>query len=125
MQARGLAWEGQLDDQGADRDPGRDLVMIALPGVQKFIAEARSTSDVRAASQIYARLAARAAEECQRSGGDLVFPSGGAKADSMPRSNAMLRGASCRVAPNQRWAIPARCSMDRSAKQRPCSSGTP
>ncbi|HLI36255.1 MAG TPA: type III-B CRISPR-associated protein Cas10/Cmr2 [Streptosporangiaceae bacterium] len=38
---------------------GRDLVVVALPGVQRFIAEARSTSGVSAASQIYSELAAR------------------------------------------------------------------
>jgi hypothetical protein len=31
----------------------RDLVVVALPGVQRFIAEARSTSDVAASSEIY------------------------------------------------------------------------
>lgn len=30
----------------------KDLVVIALPGVQRFISEARSTADVRAASEI-------------------------------------------------------------------------
>lgn len=34
-----------------------DLVVVALPGVQQFLAEARSTSDVAAASAIYAALA--------------------------------------------------------------------
>jgi CRISPR-associated protein Cmr2 len=59
-------------------------VVVALPGVQRFIAEARSTSDVRAASQIFVRLAGRAAEVCQDAGGELVFPSAMAGADSMP-----------------------------------------
>lgn len=39
----------------------KDLVMLALPGVQRFIAEARSTADVAAGSEIYAALAAHAA----------------------------------------------------------------
>lgn len=34
-----------------------DLVVVALPGVQRFISEARSTADVAAASGIYSRLA--------------------------------------------------------------------
>ena len=54
---------------------GRDLVVIALPGVQRFISEARSTADARAASEIVARLAGTAAAECQAAGGELVFPS--------------------------------------------------
>jgi CRISPR-associated protein len=45
-----------LDDQGVRRG----LVVVALPGVQKPIAEARSTSDVSAASAIYSALAQRA-----------------------------------------------------------------
>jgi hypothetical protein len=44
-----------VGDDGA----GRDLVVIALPGVQSFIAEARTTADVAAASGIYQRLAKR------------------------------------------------------------------
>jgi len=40
-----LAGEGLVSG-----DPRRDLIVLALPGVQKFIAEARSTSDVRAAN---------------------------------------------------------------------------
>jgi CRISPR-associated protein len=40
------------------QDGSRDLVVLALPGVQSFIEESRSTSDVSAASQIYAVLAA-------------------------------------------------------------------
>jgi hypothetical protein len=41
----------------AVQDDSRDLAVIALPGVQSFIEESRSTSDVSAASQIYAALA--------------------------------------------------------------------
>ena len=63
--------DGLTSPAGADRD----LVMIALPGVQRFISEARSTADARAASEIVARLAAAAAAECQAAGGELVFPS--------------------------------------------------
>ena len=61
-----------------------DLVVVALPGVQRFIAEGRSTSDVRAASQIYSRLASVAAGACRDAGGKLVFPVGEADTDSMP-----------------------------------------
>jgi hypothetical protein len=53
---------------------GRDLVVVALPGVQRFIAEARSTADVRAASEIVQALASAAAVECRTAGGELVLP---------------------------------------------------
>jgi CRISPR-associated protein Cmr2 len=69
-----------LDGQGE----GGDLVVVALPGVQRFIAEARSTADLRAASQIYAQLAGVAVGACQHAGGEPVFPVGQADADSMP-----------------------------------------
>jgi hypothetical protein len=52
-----------------------DLVVISFPGVQRFISEARSTGDVRAASEIIARLASTAADACRSAGGVLVFPS--------------------------------------------------
>jgi hypothetical protein len=42
---------------GMAGDTGRDLVVVALPGVQSFIAEARTTGDVAAASGIYQELA--------------------------------------------------------------------
>ena len=70
--------------EGSGGVPGRDLVVLALPGVQRFIGEARSTSDVRAASEIYVRLAAEAARACGQAGGELVFPPAGAGLDGMP-----------------------------------------
>jgi len=74
-----LAGEGLVSG-----DPRRDLIVLALPGVQKFIAEARSTSDVRAASEIYVRLAAEAAGVCGQVGGELVFPALSAGPEGMP-----------------------------------------
>jgi CRISPR-associated protein Cmr2 len=53
---------------------GHDLLIFALPGVQRFIEESRSTSDLRSASEIVAALASRAAVCCQQYGGDLVIP---------------------------------------------------
>lgn len=44
---------------GAAQGDFRDLVIFALPGVQSFIEETRSTCDVSAASQICAALAAK------------------------------------------------------------------
>jgi hypothetical protein len=53
----------------------RDLVIFALPGVQSFIEEARSTSDVSAASQIYAALAAKVIESFSGRGDtDVILP---------------------------------------------------
>ena len=43
---------------GAAQGDGGDLLVVALPGVQWFIKESRSTADVAAASEIYAALAA-------------------------------------------------------------------
>jgi hypothetical protein len=54
---------------------GADLVVVALPGVQRFIAEARSTSDVSAASGIYSRLAEEVVRSFQAEpGGELILP---------------------------------------------------
>lgn len=51
-----------------------DLVVIALSGVQRYIAESRSTADLNAASSIVARLATHAAGFCAGRG-RVVFPS--------------------------------------------------
>lgn len=60
-----------MDSQGGQDD----LVLVALPGVQQFITEARSTSDVAAASGIYAALAERVIGAFeQRPHGTLVLP---------------------------------------------------
>jgi len=49
--------------------------VVALPGVQRFIGEARSTADVSAASGIYSRLAREIAESLDAEpGGVLVLP---------------------------------------------------
>lgn len=56
--------------------PARDLVVVALPGVQRFIGQSGSTADVRAGSEIVARLALCAANACEAAGAELVFPSG-------------------------------------------------
>jgi hypothetical protein len=50
-----------------------DLVVVALPGVQRFITEARSTSDVSAASRIYSALA-RQVVDVLGTGGLLILP---------------------------------------------------
>ena len=48
--------------------------MLALSGVQRFISESRSTSDLSSASEIVARLAAEAAWACRKEGAVVVFP---------------------------------------------------
>jgi len=60
-----------MDSRGV---PG-DLVVVALPGVQRFLAEARSTSDVSAASGIYSALSSRVVDSLgAEPGGQLVLP---------------------------------------------------
>jgi hypothetical protein len=54
---------------------GGDLVVVALPGVQRFIAESRSTADVSAASEIYSALAEQAVNMLRgETGAQLVLP---------------------------------------------------
>lgn len=52
----------------------RELLIIALPGVQRFIDDSRSTSDLRSGSEIVAALARRIADCCRQHGADLVIP---------------------------------------------------
>lgn len=62
---------GGEQDGAADAD----LVVVALPGVQRFIAEARSTADVAAASGIYSKLAAVIVESLgAEPGSRAIFP---------------------------------------------------
>ncbi|MGH3942476.1 MAG: Cas10/Cmr2 second palm domain-containing protein [Pseudonocardiaceae bacterium] len=69
--------------------PPRDLVVIALPGVQRLISEARSTSDVRAGSEIVGRLATVAAASCEQAG-ELVIPREIGDPDGMPNRVVVL-----------------------------------
>ena len=67
---------------------GRDLVVLALPGVQRFITEARSTADVAAASEIYAALAARAASSLMTwPGAEPVLPAPPTGARAVPQTD--------------------------------------
>lgn len=62
-----------------------ELVVIALPGVQRFITEARSTGDVSAASAVYSRLAGEIVGSLRReSGGDLILPAAGLEDEEQP-----------------------------------------
>lgn len=57
---------------------GPALVVVALPGVQRFIAEARSTADVSAASGIYSRLAYEVVGSLRTEpGAELILPATG------------------------------------------------
>ena len=57
----------------SEHDP-RDLVVIALSGVQRYITESRTTADLRAASQIVAHLAAEAVDHLDGHSAKMVFP---------------------------------------------------
>ena len=57
----------------SEPDP-RDLVVIALSGVQKFIIESHSTADAANASDIMARLASEAAAQLVGDGAELIIP---------------------------------------------------
>jgi CRISPR-associated protein Cmr2 len=72
-----------LPDHELAGPEARDLMVLALPGVQRFISEARTTSDVRSASEIFASFAGIATGVC-RDRGELVFPSGSADPEGMP-----------------------------------------
>jgi hypothetical protein len=65
---------GGLANEGLRAMPGGDLVLIALPRVKRFVAEARSAADVRAANEIFAGLAARTADARREAGGERVTP---------------------------------------------------
>jgi hypothetical protein len=69
--------------EGAGGGSRRDLVVVALPSVQRFITEARTTSDVAAASAIYSALAEKIVSEFAKvTGVELVLP---AADESAPR----------------------------------------
>src|SRR4051794_30050658 len=51
--------------------PERDLVVAAIPGVQKFVAESRRTADLFASSEIVSQLAVALVDAA---GPDLVLP---------------------------------------------------
>lgn len=55
--------------------------MVALPGVQRFIAESRTTSDLASASQIIASLSRPGAGRCAELGARLVFPAWSKRAE--------------------------------------------
>jgi len=64
---------------------GGDLVVVALPGVQRFIAEARSTADVSAASEIYSALAEQVVNVLNsETGAHLVLPADSNSSDVPP-----------------------------------------
>jgi hypothetical protein len=84
----------------------RDLVVVALPGVQRFIAEARSTSDVSAASEIYSTLAARIVDVLGNShGGTLVLPAGPTQAAEEATSTSSAPPSSGAGMPNRVVAL--------------------
>ncbi len=63
--------------EGGRRDTeDRDLLVVSLSGVQRFISESRTTSDLSSASEIMARLAMEATALCRNAGPEtqIVFP---------------------------------------------------
>ena len=74
----------------------RDLVVFALPGVQSFIEETRSTSEVSAASQIYAALAAKVIESFRdRGDADVILPD--YRAEDSPADAGFVPGIPNRI----------------------------
>ncbi|HEY5151665.1 MAG TPA: type III-B CRISPR-associated protein Cas10/Cmr2 [Mycobacterium sp.] len=71
----------------------RDLLVVALSGVQQFISESRSTVDLGASSAIMSELAVTAADALRRSGVELIFPAPGAPRSSAPNRIVGLAGA--------------------------------
>lgn len=89
----------------ADGESERGLVVVALPAVQRFITEARTTGDVAAASGIYSDLAAVVVSTFEADeGSELVLP--GSRSKGMPNRIVAL------VAGN-RGAEVARTATDR------------
>ncbi|OLT29292.1 type III-B CRISPR-associated protein Cas10/Cmr2 [Nocardiopsis sp. CNR-923] len=70
----------------SEHDP-RDLVVIALSGVQRYITESRTTADAANASDIMARLATEAAIQLTGDGAELVIP---ARADPSAAPNRIV-----------------------------------
>lgn len=91
-------------EQGGE--PGAELVVVALPGVQRFISEARSTADVAAASGIYSRLAGVIVRSLGAvPGSELIFPATvpeGSVERGMPNRVAALLPAHAGVAAAER-----------------------
>lgn len=52
----------------------QDLIVLTISGVQRFISESRSTSDLAAASMIIRQLGKAAASSLKDSGAELIFP---------------------------------------------------
>ena len=69
----------------------RDLLVVALSGVQQFISESRSTVDLAASSAIMAELAVTAADAFRRSGVELIFPAPDGPRMSAPNSVLLRR----------------------------------
>ncbi|GAB3105826.1 type III-B CRISPR-associated protein Cas10/Cmr2 [Streptomyces calidiresistens] len=82
--------------EGAGEDPGRkdegepDLVLLTISGVQRYIRESRSTSDLGAASRIVAELSAVAAQRFLDHGARLVMPAESSLADSAGVPNKIV-----------------------------------
>lgn len=74
-------------------DDHQDLVVVALSGVQRFIEESRSTSDLRSGSQIIVELTAQAVSVFEESAAELVFPASAREKVGMPNRVVALAPA--------------------------------
>ncbi|HLH83672.1 MAG TPA: type III-B CRISPR-associated protein Cas10/Cmr2 [Trebonia sp.] len=63
--------EGRLGSEEAGGKPPRDLVVVTIRGVQRFIAEARSTADLHAGSALISGLSAAMVESVRGFGHDV------------------------------------------------------
>lgn len=66
-QLRGAVW-------GRAGVTSRELIVLGISGVQRFIAESRRTADLAAGSRIVQSLALAAATQLRQDGAELVFP---------------------------------------------------
>lgn len=80
----------RLSADGAGDDAGEDLVMVSLPSVQRFISEARTTSDVASASAIYSELAGEVVRVFERSADRLVLPAMGLEGSGAGMPNRVV-----------------------------------
>jgi CRISPR-associated protein len=80
---------GRFGVEGSEEMPATgDLLVVTLPGVQRFIAESRSTADLHSASAIMAELAGAMIRAASDAGVDVVLPTGGAGSKASAASAA-------------------------------------
>ncbi|MEO3858510.1 type III-B CRISPR-associated protein Cas10/Cmr2 [Acrocarpospora sp. B8E8] len=103
----------------------RDLVVAAIPGVQRFVAESRRTGDLFASSQIMSQLARALVEAA--AGAELVLPGPGDVDSGIPNRVVALTspGGGIELARRMREAVEARWEKFRAAANALESPGFP